>query len=394
MAYYNGSGYRPYKTKRYRISRRLKNRIIIVASGILIFALIIVLISTVFSCICSSPDATEPTINTATIGSSVKATETNKPKTNKIMFKEPEISDDKETTGEFDNEYYIWNNKAFEAFKGGKKDAKTYADLIKRAKDSLGSSVNVYSAVLPTHIEMGLPNRLKNSDDGITTKPQSDYIKSIYKNLGKKVKFVNAYNLLSEHCKDYIYFDSDRNPTALCGYYAYQAFTEVVNKKAISLNDCEKGTVENFMGSYNNFTGSELNVDTVEYWDFPYKVTSDITNEDGETNTLDGCYDKSIEAGSDAYSVFLYGRNPLEVIKSESKNAKGKIAVVHDSIGSVSVPYFTYNYDEVYSIDFRSYNGSIKKLCSENGIDNVLFINDALGTADSEKLDMIKNILS
>ncbi|MCH5303817.1 MAG: hypothetical protein J1E41_03045 [Ruminococcus sp.] len=395
MAYYNGRGYRPHNSKKFHLSRRLKNRIIIVASGILIFALIIVLISTVFSCICSIQAPTEPTIDTATVGSTVKAEETTKTtKSDKIKFKEPDIEDDGDSVGEFDNEYYIWNNKAFEAFTGTDKDAENYAKYINNAKSTLGSSVNVYSLVMPTHIEMGLPNRLKNNNDGIKTSSQADYIKSTYNSLSKKVKYVNAYNLLSEHCKDYIYFDSDHNPTALGGYYAYQAFVELLGKKAIPLNECTEGSVESFMGSYNNFTDSELNVDTVQYWDFPYSVSNDVTDTDGNTNTLGSCYYKSVAEGSNAYSVFLFGRNPLEVIKSESKKASGKIAIVHDSIGSSMVPYFTYNYKEVYSIDYREYSGNLKNLCKENGIKNVLFINDTSGTVNSEKLELMQNILS
>lgn len=392
MAYY-GRNYNSYNNRRIHISRRLRNRIIIIATGLIIFALIITLISTIFSCICTGSPKTEATIDTATVGTSTKPVE--KPKSDNIKFREPEIKDeDSSSVGSFDNEYYIWNTKAFEAFNGTDKDAKAYAKMINSAKTSLGLRINVYSTIMPTHIEMGLPNRLKNTDSGIKTNSEADYIKQAYKNYSKKVKYINAYNLLSEHCNDYIYFDSDHNPTGLGGYYVYKAFTEATNKKAVTLAECKESTVDNFYGSYNNFTDSELAVDTVHYWDLPYNINNTITTAEGGTDTAYSVYNKEAETGSNAFSVFLYGNNPLEVIKSENKKAEGKIAIVHDSTGCPVVPYFTYNYEEVYSIDLRTYDGKLKTLCQENDIDNVLIINDTVGSVDSDKLSRLKNIIN
>lgn len=393
MANYGRNNYNPYNKRKIHISRRVRNRAIIILTGIIILALIITLISSVFSCIFTGSASVEPTVDTATIGTTAKPVE--KTAADNLKFKEPDIKDsDSESTGSTDNGYYIWNNKAFEGFTGTKKDAQAYAKLINNAKTNLGLRTNVYSTIIPTHIEMGLPNRLKNTSGGITTNVQSDYIKAAYKSYSKKVKYINSYNLLSEHCNDYIYFDSDHNPTGLGGYYVYKAFAQATKNKAISLKECKDTTVENFYGSYNNFTDSELNVDTVHFWDFSYNMSNNITTEDGESDTASSCYYKEAETGAGAYSVFLYGNNPLEVIKSESPEAKGKIAIVHDSTGCCVVPYFTYNYEEVYSIDIRSYEGKLKNLCAENDIENVLFINDTVGTVDSDKLEKINNIIS
>lgn len=407
MAYNNRRNYNEYGRSNYRgsnynrskihVSKRSRNRAIIIIVGLIIFALIVTLISSVISCICTGSTKTELTIDTATVGASTKtktkATKpVEKPKADNIIFKEPNIKDDSNSEGTFDNEYYIWNSKAFEAFKGSKSDAKTYAKFINRVKDKLGLGVNVYSTIVPTHIEMGLPNKYKNTDGGITTKSQADYIKEVYQNYSKKVKFINSYNQLSEHCNDYIYFDSDKSPTGLGGYYVYKAFTEVMGKKPIQLSECKESTIKNFYGSYNNFTNSELNVDTVSYWDFSYKMDNTITYEDDSTDTLDSCYNKEAGSGAEAYNVFLYGKKPLEVIKSESDRADGKIAIIHNSSGNSIVPYFTNNYEEVYSINYSLYEGNLKNLCAENDIRNVLFINDTLSSADSDHLDYLKKI--
>lgn len=395
MAYNNRRRYnsRSFSNKKIHISKRLRNRIIIIAVGLVIFALIIALISSVFSCICTGSAKTEPTVDTATVATATKAAANSKPKANSIEFIEPKIKDDQTSEGAFDGEYYIWNSKAFEAFKGTTSNAKSHAKVINKAKKKLGLSVNVYSAIIPTHIEMGLPNRLKNNDSGIYTNSQADYIKAAYKKYSKKVKFINCYNLLSQHCNDYIYFDSDFCPTGLGGYYVYKSFADTMKKNAVKLSDCKESKVDNFTGYYNNLVDTELNVDTVQYWDFKYGMKNTITNSDGAQDTAYSCYNKEAETGADAYNVFLYGKNPLEVIKSESGKANGKIAIIHNKTGNSTVPYFTHNYKEVYSIDYTLYDGSIKNLCAENKITDVLFLTDADSSSDSDQLSMLKNIL-
>ena len=141
-------------------------------------------------------------------------------------------------------------------------------------------------------------------------------------------------------------------------------------------------------------TSMSLNVDTVHYWDFPYKISDTITYESGETEKFDSCYYKAETSGSTSYGVFLYGDNPIEVIKSNSTQAKKKIAIIHESYGNALVPYFTYNYKEVYSIDFRTWKGSLKQLCKEKGIDDVLFANGVMSSATPVQVNSIKGIIN
>lgn len=397
MAYNNRGSYRSYDRK-IHVNKKFRNRVIIIATGIVIFALIVALISCIFSCVCTGSTKTDPTINTATLGTGTSANAKTKAKakpTDSITFKEPDIKDDDtESVGVLDGEVYVWNSKAFAAFNGTKENAKAYADYINEVKSTLGNGVNVYSSIFPTHIETGLPNRMKNTDEGISTKSQADYIKAAYKKYDKKVKYINTYNEFSTHCNDYIFFDSDYNPTALGGFCVYKSFVDTTKKSKIALSSCKEAAVQNFTGYYNDTTDSELGVDMITYWDFPYSINNTITTADGETFTAESVYNKDAESGASAYDVFLYGKNPLEVIKSESDKASGKIAIIHNKTGNSSVPYFTYNYEEVYSIDYTQYNGNLKNLCEENGITDVLFISDTDSSADSDQLASLQKLLS
>ena len=92
--------------------------------------------------------------------------------------------------------------------------------------------------------------------------------------------------------------------------------------------------------------------------------------------------------------MFLFGDNPLEVITSESDTAsKEKIAIIHESYGNALIPYFTANYSEVHSIDFRSFTGDLKSYCEENGIKNVMFANGVMSSATETQLESMRGLI-
>ncbi|MEE3333750.1 MAG: DHHW family protein [Ruminococcus sp.] len=374
------------------ISRRTRNRVIIVTAGLLIFALIIVFISSVFSCICA-PKVSTTQLDTATKGTEAK--ETDKTKKKEISFREPEIDYDEDSEpGVVSGELYIWNKKAFEPFYGGETAAKTYAKMVNSAKKTLGSKIKVYTMVFPNHIEMGLPSEYKNVEDGMKTDSQADYIKHVYSNLDEEVGYINAYNELSKHCNEYIYFNSDHHWTGLGAFYAYKAFAKETKQTPVKLAQLEDNTIEGFTGSLSKLTEYELAEDAVTYWDFPYEVTDEVTTEEGETETYDTCFYKNSQPGDSTYGVFLYGDNPIEKITSESPKAKNKkIAIIHESYGNALVPYFTYNYKTIYSIDFRSWKGNLKSFCKENKIDEVLFANGTLSSATALQVKSMQGII-
>lgn len=392
---YKSSSYKRNRRRR----RRTRNRIIIVLTGLVVLVLIVSMISSFFNCLCSGCSNINPkTLDTSTVSTkTTKTTKATEKQTDSLTlnFKEPNIEDDK-SDGTMSNGLYLWNQSAFELFYGSEDSAKTYAKTINRIKKKLGKDISVFNMVVPNHTEMGLPARLKNVEGGATTASQADYIKTLYNFLDKSVIPVNCYNALSNHCNDYIYFNTDHHWTGLGAYYAYTAFAEATKQKALPLSKCEKNTIEGFTGSFVTMLGDSagLKTDTVNYWKFPYNVPATITNANGETNNYESCYYPGASAGSNTYGVFLWGDNPVEVIGSDCSKAKDKILIVHESYGNAIVPYFTYNYKEVYSIDFRSWKGDLYKYCKENEISNVLFINGVMSSATAFQVQSIAGLIS
>lgn len=400
------SGYRPAPYRRKRNSKRLRNRIIIVATGILLLFLVIWMIAGMFSCMCNGcvcAGANDAPVITETVNpdkNTEKNTKKNKKKPDNsnaniaTVFATPEINDeDPDSTGEMVNNLYVWNKTAFELFYGTEETAKRYADTVNKMQKGLGN-IKVYSMIIPNHTEMGLPARLKNVDGGATTTSQADFIKAAYENMNKNVTPINCYNELANHCNEYVYFKSDHHWTGLGAYYAYKAFAEQTGIEPIKLEDCEKHTINDFTGSFHTNVGSAVDTDAVDFWTFPYEVPTTITNMNYETDEYSSCFYMAETSGSVSYGVFLWGDNPVEVLKSQCETAKDeKILIVHESYGNPFVPYFTYNYKEVHSIDFRYWNGNLYDYCVDNNITKVVFANGVMSASTATQLDAIESLL-
>ena len=253
-----------------RNKRRTRNRIIIVVSALVILFVIIFIITSIFKG-CSKEDALA-SVPTGTVGTTASPDETAKSsKANKAdelsptYFMTPSIKDDN-TKGTLSYGIYVWNKIGYELFSSDDARAQNYAQTINGFADKFGSSVKVYDMIVPNHTEMGLPQRLKDSDAPSTS--QADNIKAAYAALSDKVTPINCYNRLAEHNTDYIYFKSDHHWTGLGAYYAYTAFADTNDLPVLSLDDCKEQKIDGFTGSFTN-SADGLDSDTVSYWKFP-----------------------------------------------------------------------------------------------------------------------------
>ena len=290
---------------------------------------------------------------------------------------------------------FIWNRMAFMPFFSDDNAARRYAQAMNTASEKLGSDIRVYSMIVPLHAEFGLPERFKTGENAFENTSAAEYMRTAYSAMEEPVIPVNPYNLLSGHCNEYIYFSSDHHWTGLGAYYAYSAFAQTASLPVLDLNDCKENVIEGFEGSFMKTVSADLELDAVHYWKFPYDVTDIITDTNGKDTTYDSCYfDDIFGSGEGSYLVFLMGDQPVEFLTSASEAASDeKIAVIHESYGNAFIPYLTYNYKEVYSIDFRYFKGDISDFCEEHGISNVLFLNNVLTSATASVMDLIEDLI-
>ena len=397
---YNGRpSYNRRRPSKRRMRVRTRNRILMVTSAVLVLALLITLIVLALKG-CGGSKGSGSNTETTSANTDTKPNENsqNSPNSNKLAIDTFITANptDNNTAGYVDNVIYVWNNEGFELFGGSEESAGWYADTINTVAGKL-TGYNVYSLVIPNHTEMGLPVRLKNE---VSTNSQADNIKAAYKAMDKsKVTPINAYNYLSEHCNEYIYFKSDHHWTGLGSYYAYSAFADTLGIPALSLDTCTKASIEGFTGTLSNIANG-LDTDTVDYWKFPYSVSMDITDASGNVTNYDSPYFDGEAGGSLAYGVFIYGDNPLTVMKSSSDNAQSgkKIVVVKESYGNAFVPYLTNNYKEVHVVDLRSFrstmNTDLATYCRNNGITDVLFLNGVMSANNEDHRASIEGLFN
>ena len=378
--------------------RLLKNRAVLIIAGVAILALLIVLFTVMFKGCGNSPGkvinvSTETKFKQeARKATPSEATPNGDSKKNSSSFKTPNITDDN-SPAEVYGECCVWNGTGFLRFAPDQGSAEAYAAAVNSLAEQ-APSLNFYNMVVPGSTELCLPDRLKTGD--FTSASQAEFIASVNSSLNDKIKSVNAYDSLVDHNNDYIYYKSDDNWTDLGAYYGYDAFAKATGQTPLALTDCEDKAIEGFYGSYSLYTALP-GEDTVHYRVLPYEAPMDVTDQNGTSYTNPSPYYEGATSGSYTYGVFLVGDNPLSVIRSSSPAAQKdkKLLVVKEDYGDAIAPYLSYNYSEVHVIDYRYFDMmgiKFSDYCAQNGITDVLVINDVNSAGSQTQIDALSAI--
>lgn len=397
--------------KRKRSKKRLVNRAVIIAVCVLLVAAVAALVGFVLVPLLSNDSGqgneTKPAVTTQDISSgaaetTVEASRDNTESTavqttpvedNEAHIK-PDIKDDGSDATMATGTVCIWNKQAFNLFYSGNTAAKYYANSISDYAKKLSEDITVYNMVVGNHTEFGLPQRV--IDAGIETDSQSENIKCISETLSDRVISVDCYNKLAEHCNEYIFFGTDHHWTALGAYYGYEAFCEKVGLTPMDISQSEVYSVEGFLGSLYTATSSTVlaeNTDTVYYYSLPNETYAIMNERMGDEDTTVDVYYPGAASGDLTYGLFCWGDTASFVIHSDCKTGR-KIALVKDSFANAFAPYLSANYDEVHLIDYRYWEGDLNKYLNDNGIKEVLFLNNTMSANTASQVDSISNVFS
>lgn len=377
------------KRKKQKQMLLIRRTIIVLAAAAILALVIFLLVSLGKSIFAPKGDENPATAMEATTEAVEQVNKT------EMTFNTPDIPDDKKTTGNYSSSssgVYIYNKTAFELFGGSENTAQDYADCISEFKKKAGDDITVYNMLVPNHTEFGLPRRLIE-DSTVATQIQADNIKEVYSRYSADVIPINCYNKLSEHAKDYIYFNTDHHWTGLGAYYAYSAFCEQTDQKTLNLEVCTEKTIDGFEGSLIDYDSSlRDNLDTVHFWSFPYNTHAMRTDNPGEEPYQTTVLYEEEGSGPYAYGVFIWGDGPLFVEYNDDLSNGKKIAVIKESYGNAFVPFLTANYEETHVIDFRYFNDNLLSYCKDNGIDEVLFLNNVMAANTALQVDRIRGL--
>jgi hypothetical protein len=196
---------------------------------------------------------------------------------------------------------------------------------------------------------------------------QSAYIDKVEKAM-EDYTFIDVRQTLLDHNEEAIYYRTDHHWTMDGAYLAYEEWCRSTGHPDIGREKLMKNTVTvNFRGSlYSKILDADSAYDSIwTYGDCDGAIRID------QKEIRDSCYDASKLKEKDQYAYF-FGGNYGEVFVDGS--GEGKLLVIKDSFANSFVPMLTQNYDTIYMIDLRYYNGDMTAYLTEHQITDVLVL--------------------
>ena len=210
---------------------------------------------------------------------------------------------------------------------------------------------------------------------------QAKYIDQVQKAM-KDYNFVDVRDTLMDHNDEYIYYKTDHHWTSAGACLEYDVWSERTGGEAETEDGLVKNVVsDKFRGSlYSKILDADSAYD--EIWTYGLQKNDAFGSKDctvtiDEKQQLDSIYDDEMLQKKDKYAYFLsgnYGQVHIQNQKAASK-AKGKnILIIKDSFANSFVPFVTQDYENIYMVDLRYYNGDMKSYLQEHNITDVLVL--------------------
>ncbi len=266
--------------------------------------------------------------------------------------------------------------------------AKLYCEnvalLAERAKDV----ATVYDILVPDNSAIMLDDETKAAWKLLDERKVFDvyfgYLNSV--KTSDNIVTVDIYDTMMEHNDEYLYFKTDHHWTQLGAYYAYSEFCKAAGMQAHDLSEYEQLVMDNFLGSYYKTNGYAVLADN------PDTITAYLPLSGNEFRFFDTYVndfrtgkiirDLSQETPYVKYMSFIYGDNPISYLENDTIQNGKKCIVVKESFGNTFVPFLKDMYETVIVIDYRYYLGDIVQLAKDEGVTDIIFINNCEAISD------------
>lgn len=300
---------------------------------------------------------------------------------------------DKKEDIELSDRVYIVGTRGLELYSSNEKQAVRYAEIISEFAESLDPSVNVYSMVIPKSSAYYLSQVSNEKIVERYAMCNKNDIDKISETLSDRVIDVNIYNTLGLHANEEIYARTDHHWTALGAYYASEVFARLAGVGMDDISEFEAVRREGYLGTY--FTWSGHNTALMNnpedflafYPDADYTATyySPADLKSNERKHEGGFFwEISDSQRSSWYSTFIRGDSySVKAYSNDCKNGR-KLLIVKDSYGNALAPFMLEGFEEIYIVDGREFQLSLKETINEYGITDVLFAQCTFSTTSSD----------
>ncbi|MGN0642722.1 MAG: DHHW family protein [Huintestinicola sp.] len=283
------------------------------------------------------------------------------------------------------------DNAGVMLFGGSKSNGTRYAELLSAYKEALGEDVTVYNMVVPTSVEFYLPKKFRKYSAS-----EKDSIEHIYSSYTADVIPVDAYSEIAAHTDEYIYLRTDHHWSQRGAYYAYSAFAKLLGQTPPDIDtDYDIGVKEGFVGSLYGYTNDITLKNSPETFTY-YKPKSGYTTRYYKYDTLkdigEGPLFYESVSGGNCYGMFI-GADAIHTKITTELETGRKICVFKESYGNAFVPFLVDSFDEIYVIDIRYFGRNAVEYIKEQGITDVLFLNNAFAANTGSLIDKIEDLL-
>lgn len=223
------------------------------------------------------------------------------------------------------------------------------------------NSYAIYDELTPRYLPLVDQLSLINSINSYLSSKSNDHINTI-----------NVAEELLKNKDDYIYYKTDHHWTSYGAYLAYLKYMDYLGLEIVDINNLEKITINNFLGTYYNRSKYfKADSDFITY----YNILDLYIEIDGKEQLSLMDLDKF--KGSDKYSAFLWGNNGLTKVINEniSEERKGSsILIFKDSYANSFIQFLSYNYEIIDIIDLRYFKESIRNFMKDKDYNEILIM--------------------
>jgi len=268
-----------------------------------------------------------------------------------------------------DSEIVSRNIKAINNFNEKHKDIKEYMLIAPNAVSILSEKLPPYAPVVSQKLVMD----------------------NFAKTLNKGINYIDVYNTLDKHDKEYIYYKTDHHWTTLGAYYSFLEAAKAMDLEVKKDYYNVERVSNDFYGTLYSKSGYE--VKTPDYIDvYLPKDENDeyVVNYVEEQKKSASFYDSEKLETKDKYGVFLGGNHPVVKIKTTSKEDR-KLLIFKDSYANSFVPFLTQYFSDIIMVDPRYYYDDIEKLIEEEGISDILYLYNANTFFSDTSLELVLN---
>ena len=284
------------------------------------------------------------------------------------------------------NGVYIADDMLLDAQASGR----ARADESIRALNSFAERYNgaIYVVAVPTSSGV-YREKLPEQFD---TYRESQQISDIYDKLNRKIKRIDAYNILKMLNKNYIYYRSDNKWTS---YGAYCVYRTVIQRLGFMPTTYDKYSVHHatsdFRGDlYNRSQYDGIRPDIIDF--YSCNGGAEIISCTGYYNsgkTVEKhIYDEKLLDMDYMYNAYLGEEVPLLKITTTVKNER-KLLVIKDDYADCFIPFLTQHYSEIDVVSPELIEGKISDHIRFSDYEQVLFL---FGIENLSKPDILSTL--